>query len=1304
MKGEFSRLSFDPRQHYAGVLQQQGRVGLDSDWNEWVAIVLRRLDILARDTIGGCGRPKHAPGFEITVDTTVTPPDVWISDGRLYAGGMLAESQSAGHKGTHFSAQADWLFPAKAAWTTLFPAGPAWPGLDFTSVTPKAGMTQLIYAEVWLRHVTALNDEAARDEAFNDAGGNPDWTARPEVGDQIRERALGGPDSCTRLQTVAQVKHWDNLDPKIQTCEQACAALAKALPPKTIGAMQLDVTPTPPVTDPCQEPLQGGYGGAWNRTYRVEIHDDGAAGAATFKWSTENGAFTVRINGTALTNAAAGTDIVITSIGNDQETQLSANDWVEVCGEETELGVFRNALAQVKSTPVSNTDGTWTVQLTGAAVIPHAPFLRRWSANIQTIQLNQQFNLDAGSGLGVTFFDAAGGNGGKTYFHGQDYWTWSARVDIRAVEPATLTHVPQPPQGIERHYCCLALLTWQNQNQTVVNTANTMCTPIFPPLTGIPVGECGCCCVISVGDGVLTHGDFDSLTDAFASLPDTGKRGAIVICIEEGVHTVPQPINLTQDRVIIRGCGLNTFIEAPLGAFILESRRQVTFSNLVIESQTAPAITAHNVHKLEILDSRIHLSLSKTPVTGGAAPAPGQNIHNSFRNLSTPALVLQGWVIDILRNEIRGSVIGGGIAILPGSGDINIDGNSIHKSTLAGVDFGFALSIGQAEWLAYRVNAAGAAFERIRISDNSFTDINAPAILQASKLTALPYQLKAQEAAPQAAKSKKGLASATQYDIIKLENPPVPLIADLTIEDNLITHCGLGSTIELRGESESAQKTAAKLAAAQQANTPDPEAAIQLYAVERLEISRNRIVRNGDRNPVYAGILIAMSEGLVLRQNVISENGRLVKLVNANSGGVILQMAIPEIAKQRRESAGDAEGWAALVVEDNVIDSLNGPALRVIGVGSMRIRGNTLTNRHTAASTLQACLILANLGSTDESLLPLGLFGAFSNASVDTRLLPLSRLTDFGGLTMIAGNQIVTVGDTKSRGPAALVFSGDDLSFTDNQVRVKTTAEMTFNTLAYAYTLRVLGNRFSEPVDKALVSCLGDGGMVTGASNQATHCLVFSGTLSTVTGLNSVNPQFSQPCELLSAAGLSQQSASKDVTQGLKNITAARQQMNSFQLTTLDQAHAALAQRATDLTQAPKGEKAPVPLQTRAALYNALAVPLQDTRLASIQVPQPSDATFVVYGRVLTAAGAPGPDLTVSLSDPKGIANRVPPVTTDANGYFTMTLRTAEFPDLTAATSQMFVSVTDAKQREIAKPTQAITYQPGQVAIMPIER
>jgi hypothetical protein len=294
MKGEFSRLSFDRRKHYAGVLQQQGRVGLDSDWNESVEIALSRVGRLTRDVVGESGRPQQAAGFEISIDSTVSPPDLLISDGRLYAGGMLAEGESPGHKGTHFSTQADWPFPGEGAWNSWFAQGPAWPGLDFSSMTPGGSMTQLIYAEVWLRHVTALNDEAARDEALADAAGNPDWTARPEVGDYIRERALGGPDTCTRLQTIAQVKHWDNLAADIQTCDQACAALANALPPKTIGTMLLVVTPTPPVTDPCQEPLQGGYGGAWNQPYRVEIHDPGAGGTATFKWSIENGAFTVR--------------------------------------------------------------------------------------------------------------------------------------------------------------------------------------------------------------------------------------------------------------------------------------------------------------------------------------------------------------------------------------------------------------------------------------------------------------------------------------------------------------------------------------------------------------------------------------------------------------------------------------------------------------------------------------------------------------------------------------------------------------------------------------------------------------------------------------------------------------------------------------------------------------------------------------------------------------------------------------------------------------------------------------------------
>jgi hypothetical protein len=39
VRGDFSRITFRPDRHYSAVLMQQGRVSLDSDWNEAVDIV-----------------------------------------------------------------------------------------------------------------------------------------------------------------------------------------------------------------------------------------------------------------------------------------------------------------------------------------------------------------------------------------------------------------------------------------------------------------------------------------------------------------------------------------------------------------------------------------------------------------------------------------------------------------------------------------------------------------------------------------------------------------------------------------------------------------------------------------------------------------------------------------------------------------------------------------------------------------------------------------------------------------------------------------------------------------------------------------------------------------------------------------------------------------------------------------------------------------------------------------------------------------------------------------------------------------
>jgi hypothetical protein len=182
MHGEFSRLTFDPRKHTSAVLQQQGRVGMDSDWNEWVEVALHRLATEAKDVIGSCGRPKHAAGFGISVTPPGPNPQVRLSPGRLYAGGMLAELEAE----TGFLEQFDWPIPDRNKWKQLFEAAP-WPGFDFTTSARR----DLFYAEVWQRHLTALNDEAERAQTLADTSNNPDWNARPEVGDLFRERALG---------------------------------------------------------------------------------------------------------------------------------------------------------------------------------------------------------------------------------------------------------------------------------------------------------------------------------------------------------------------------------------------------------------------------------------------------------------------------------------------------------------------------------------------------------------------------------------------------------------------------------------------------------------------------------------------------------------------------------------------------------------------------------------------------------------------------------------------------------------------------------------------------------------------------------------------------------------------------------------------------------------------------------------------------------------------------------------------------------------------------------------------------------
>lgn len=95
MSFDCSRFTFDPLKDYLGVVMQQGRVQLDSDWNEWQAQFARRIQAGTLDTLGRMAYPVNITpyAFQITPShDNNNNPTVTIGPGRMYVDGLLAEN------------------------------------------------------------------------------------------------------------------------------------------------------------------------------------------------------------------------------------------------------------------------------------------------------------------------------------------------------------------------------------------------------------------------------------------------------------------------------------------------------------------------------------------------------------------------------------------------------------------------------------------------------------------------------------------------------------------------------------------------------------------------------------------------------------------------------------------------------------------------------------------------------------------------------------------------------------------------------------------------------------------------------------------------------------------------------------------------------------------------------------------------------------------------------------------------------------------------------------------------------------
>jgi hypothetical protein len=238
MKSQISRYSHDPAKRYSSVFQQQGRMITDADWNELQAIVKARLDEALRDVVGG-GVPSHRP-----LSLRFNGANLEIVPGVLYAGGVPARLGNPGDAAFTYANQPDFLSPP----------GPVASG-------------DLIYVDAWEREVSFFEDPNLQDPGLN------------------------GADTCTRTQTMLQIKRAPTgLSPELTIeADARNPAVGNALLGIGLRRAQSSADILDPAADEVaiDQPIG-------NFLFRVEVHDvQGPANnptSITLKWSSENAA------------------------------------------------------------------------------------------------------------------------------------------------------------------------------------------------------------------------------------------------------------------------------------------------------------------------------------------------------------------------------------------------------------------------------------------------------------------------------------------------------------------------------------------------------------------------------------------------------------------------------------------------------------------------------------------------------------------------------------------------------------------------------------------------------------------------------------------------------------------------------------------------------------------------------------------------------------------------------------------------------------------------------------------------------
>lgn len=1081
MKGDFSEWEFDPQSNEIGVLHQQGRGLLDQDWNTATVIAAIQRQIQARDAIGPfvAAIPAEVKdSFKVTqADADASGVNITLNPGRVWVNGFVIQVR-------------DWPSLPQPA-TYLEPPFHD-PAVDTSSIA--ANVRDAVILEVWPESLNAFQDPV---EMLEPALGGVDTTERVKLYHRLRLLRLEAGDECGNLAE----KLADDFSTKGKL---------------TVSAEEITVSGDCPVD------AGGGYTGFEHYLMRIEITDpDGSD--ARFKWSRFNGGLVGR-------GTKSVTEDKVFIAANDQMINHCGltSFYLEALEENTVTGIWEitftadatlSADGELDLTNISS-GSTWPGGDGNEA------FFRLWDGK----DLISNFPIDPNPnelalGLRLQFDVAAAGN--SNYKPG-DFWTFPVRaVGAVGFDADEAWPDDSAPQGVHYTRVPLAVLTWDSSIPATITEPDQIhdCRHVFQPLT-----QLDSCCSYTVGDGTVSHGDFDSIQDAINALPD---EDGGEICVFDGDY--PENLVINKNNVSIHGCGTRTHLIADTDdpAIHIEDASQVRISNM--------QITAHNdgigVLISEETQTPEHITLKELLVNAATRSAieadAGRYItirDNKVLMQDVASAFHAVFVIadDVLieHNEI---IVARAIAstagtdvVAAGRGGLHLGGtcdrvqvidnlikdgisNGITLGTVVEIDESGDIVPGQIGWVANKddlCDPCAPGTTHVPPDDGTgdtptYQTAGALYDIRIERNRILNFGL-------------NGIGVVVFFDL-DAEDEFIS-VNNLQILGNTITDCLFRELEQIPDAMEESMGYGG----------------ISLADVDNLVVQDNVIKDNGANHlePI-CGVFVLHGEGIDISRNRILNNGEKTS-ESANGaksgprGGINITFATaPKIPVEIFDEFYPRQnGVPAVKVHDNIVGQPLGRALSVTALGPVSVHGNQFTSqgfiqKASAPSFFASTIYIFNLGISNELYLQQILFSGETlddisvvGAAQDDPdfIIEAQPGLDTQQFFAYLGNGNILFNDNQVMldltdqtgfqfGIASIVIATlDDLAFEDNQCDIS--YDLIFdeffltNAFVFGWTTRVTGNRIKESIIGTLLSAVTISLIANHTVlNQATHCL-----------------------------------------------------------------------------------------------------------------------------------------------------------------------------------------------------------------------